>query len=197
MMKIKVAMVCASLLVSAFQLSYAQNHDSSGFKSESEYRQKTFDELALIFERNVKSGNGSIYSAFAERRFIQKGDSTRIKFVFDPAVIQKIEIVDGPSAPIKVLKKGEWVIVVKPQKSTLYEAKFHFRNQIDGYNHSIPARVKIVVLEPEEYKEAESKVKEFYEKEDHSSISRYIKSLDPEFQKRSALPRYNGNFLTK
>ena len=197
-MKIKVALVCVLLLVSALQLSYAQTPDSNGFKSESEYRQKTFNELALIFERNVKSGNGSIYSAFAERRFIQKGDSTRIKFVFDPAVIQKIEIVDGPLAPIEVLKKGEWVIVVKPQKSTLYEAKFHFCNEIDGYKHSIPARVTVLVLEPDKYKEVEAKAKEFYEKsESGKGLSDYLKNIDPEFQKRSAFPIYTGNFLNK
>lgn len=190
-----------SALLSLFAvagISSAQTPDSNGFKSESEYRQKTFNELALIFERNVKAGNGSIYSAFPERRFIQKGDSTRIKFVFDPAVIQKIEIVDGPSAPINVLKKGEWVIVVKPQKSTSYVANFHFRNQTYGYNHKIPAQVKVLVLEPDKYKEVEAKAKEFYEKsESGKGLSDYLKSIDPEFQKRSSFPIYTGDFQNK
>ena len=191
----KMKLMCLLLMLCASQMSIAQTVNSLGFKSESEYRQKTFDEVASLFKERLKSSNPTKWMAYAERRFIQKGDSTRIKYVFDPGVIKKIEIVNGPSATIENLKKGEWVLVVKPEKSTMYQAEFYYYDYRVGRVTSLPSRIEILVLEPDKYKEVEAKAKEFYEKnENGKGLSDYLRKIDPEFQKRIALPIYNGTF---
>ncbi len=59
-------------------------------------------------------------SAFVEHDIIKKGDSTRIKYVFNNKIVQGIIIENvGRTTPADI-RNGEFVVTVKPKKTTLY-----------------------------------------------------------------------------
>ena len=74
------------------QISFAQTYDTVGFKSESESR---YEYIAAKFEKENRQKIDT-WNSICERRFIQKGDSTRIFFFFNPSYIKSIEIEGGP-----------------------------------------------------------------------------------------------------
>ena len=109
-----------------------------------------------------------------ENRFIQAGDSTRIKYVFDRNNVTHLAIEGGPTAPFKALKEGIWVVTVKPDKSKVIKAKFTIKYPYESYRYS---NQTILVFEPELYKEVLAKYNELNKNGDTYEASMYINSF--------------------
>ncbi|MBR5000053.1 MAG: hypothetical protein IKY11_03865 [Rikenellaceae bacterium] len=130
----------------------AQVTDTTDFKSETERRRKLFRETS---PNDPERKNFKGFLLIAERRFIQKGDSTRIRCIFNPRTMCGIKMLGGPQATRKELKTGEWLIVVKPEKSTLYEFEIDL-----GRSFPLPRYIPILVLNEDKYNEVNNRVQE-------------------------------------
>ncbi len=108
---------------------------------------KTFDHLAL-------TGNQKAVGMF-DKFIIAKGDSIRFKTVFIPGDVVRIVAENGQEASPEDLKKGEWIVTLKPEKSKWCVIK---RYHADGY--IAPSGGRVVVVAPEEYDEVITKYRQ-------------------------------------
>ena len=130
--------------------------------------QQLFDSLRL--------NKGEMLAGFAERRYIEKGDSVRIKFVFNNRIVQHISIM-GVQTQLTDIKNGVFVATVKPEKSGLVDAivtKKSASNKI----RTLSVPLIIMVFDSEEYKKVDAKVKKFEEKGDADGRAEYLFSLE-------------------
>ncbi|MBO5874054.1 MAG: hypothetical protein J6Q35_03360 [Rikenellaceae bacterium] len=148
----RIIMLLITIIIGATSI-YAQVPDTPDFKSETERRRKLFRETS---PNDPERKNYKGFLLLAERRFIQKGDSTRIRCVLNPRTMRGIKMVGGPKATRKELKTGEWLIVVKPEKSTLYQ----FDVNIVGISYPVPCYLPILVLDEQKYNEVNNRVQE-------------------------------------
>ena len=86
---------------------------------------------------------GSLYSAI-EHQVIARGDSTRIKFLFNNRRVRSIKVLGYGKASKEDIKKGEYVITVAPKKTKLIEC------YINGGQR---AHRRVIVIDPEKYNE--------------------------------------------
>ena len=100
---------------------------------------ETFEHLAL---------NGQIARTRSERNVIAKGDSVRIKVVFMPEDVVKIVAENGATATREDIKRGEWMVTFKPEKTKWCSIQ---RYRYDG-TISEMGKV-IVVVDPDKYDE--------------------------------------------
>ena len=106
--------------------------------------------------------------------------------------MQRIDIEGGPVVTSKNIASGIWCAVVKPTKSTSYKIRV-VRNVGSASATTLPS-YNIVVVDADKFKEADAKVKELANTNNGKGVLKYIEELDPEFQKRTSLPIYNGVF---
>ena len=85
-----------------------------------------------------------------EHAVIARGDSTRIKFVFDRKVTG-IQVVGYGKASRDDIKKGEYVVTVTPKKTKLIECWVNAGRRI-------PSHYRVIVIEPEKYDEVMQKL---------------------------------------
>lgn len=137
------------------------------YKSQKEY----FDSLS------PERLNGSFMSVASERRFIQKGDSVRIKYAFDRRLVTNIALEGGPTAPFEAIKDGVWIVTVKPENTKAIRAKFTIRDPNFGDERHTYGNQIILVFEPEQYKEVSQKVAEFEKNGDSNGAAHYIGSF--------------------
>ncbi|MBO5711111.1 MAG: hypothetical protein J6R62_06335, partial [Rikenellaceae bacterium] len=83
-----------------------------------------------------------------EHAVIARGDSTRIKFVFDNREVYGIQVLGYGKASRDDIKKGEYVVTVSPQKTKLIECWVIKK----GWRR-IPAHYRVIVVDPEKYNE--------------------------------------------
>ena len=76
----------------------------------------TFEHLSL---------NGVLSKTKSERSIIARGDSVRVKVVFMPAEVVKIEAENGAVTTRDDIKKGVWVVTMKPEKSKWCSIKIY------------------------------------------------------------------------
>ena len=100
---------------------------------------ETFEHLAL---------NGQIARTRSERNVIAKGDSVRIKVVFMPEDVVKIVAENGATATREDIKRGEWIVTFKPEKTKWCSIQ---RYRYDG-TLSEMGKV-IIVVDPDKYDE--------------------------------------------
>ena len=79
-----------------------------------------------------------------EHRVIARGDSTRIKFLFDNRRVRSIKVLGYGKASKEDIKKGEYVVTVAPKKTKLIEC------YINGGER---AHKRVIVIDPEKYDE--------------------------------------------
>ncbi|MBO5873454.1 MAG: hypothetical protein J6Q35_00300 [Rikenellaceae bacterium] len=113
----KMALICLTAMAAAVSADvYSQTPeqlpDSVAFKYETKTRQKNFEEF---FEKCPPStADDYTIATYIESRIILKGDSTRIKFSFNPLKVTKIELETAGSTTREDIKNGMWPAVVKP-----------------------------------------------------------------------------------
>jgi hypothetical protein len=83
-----------------------------------------------------------------EHNVIARGDSTRIKFLFDNRRVRSIKVSGYGKASKEDLKKGEYVVTVAPKKTKLIECYV---------NRNESRHKRIIVIEPEKYEEVMQK----------------------------------------
>ena len=86
---------------------------------------------------------GRLYSAI-EHQVIARGDSTRIKFLFNNRRVRSIKVLGYGKASKEDIKKGEYVVTVAPKKTKLIEC------YINGGER---AHRRVIVIDPEKYDE--------------------------------------------
>ena len=79
-----------------------------------------------------------------EHRVIARGDSTRIKFLFNRQRVRSIKVLGYGKASKEDIKKGEYVVTVAPKKTKLIEC------YINGGER---AHRRVIVIDPEKYDE--------------------------------------------
>lgn len=165
----KIALICLTAMAVAVSADvYSQTPDTSVFKSETKARQKQFDEF---FEKFPPEKMEGAVRVFVESRFVLKGDSTRVKFAFNPARVYSISLETAGVAPREDIKKGRWTAVVKPVRSGYLKVV----TRLDGGITSMGSPI-IIVLEPDEYKEVRAKADEFDAKGDLKGFNQYFNS---------------------
>ena len=85
----------------------------------------------------------NLYSAI-EHRVIARGDSTRIKFLFDNRRVRSIKVLGYGKTSKEDIRKGEYVVTVAPKNTKLIECYV---------NGGTRAPQRIIVIEPEKYDE--------------------------------------------
>ena len=75
---------------------------------------------------------------------IARGDSTRIKFLFDNRRVRSIKVLGYGKASRDDIRKGEYVFTVAPKKTKLIEC------YINGGQR---AHRRVIVIDPEKYDE--------------------------------------------
>lgn len=111
------------------------------------------DSLANTFEHFALRGN-SDFRLKAERFIIAKGDSVRFKTVFLPINIEKIEAENGACTTREDLKKGVWIVTLKPEKTKWCSIKVYNKS---GTISEMGTR--IIVVEPDKYEEVMNRLK--------------------------------------
>ena len=130
--------------------------------------QQLFDSLRL--------NKGEMLAGFAERRYIEKGDSVRIKFVFNNRIVQHISIM-GVQTQLTDIKNGVFVATVKPEKSGLVDA-IVTQKSASNKIRTLSVPLIIMVFDSNEYKKVDAKVKKFEEKGDADGRAEYLFSLE-------------------
>ena len=90
-------------------------------------------------------------NTFLEHAVIARGDSTRIKFVFDSRKVRGIQVLGYGRASRDDIRKGEYIVTVNPKKTKLIECWVNTRVRI-------PAHYRVIVVKPEEYDEVMKKI---------------------------------------
>ena len=126
------------------------------------------DSLSRTFEHLDRGG--SYLRTKIESRVIKRGDSTRIKYVFDNRFINKIVVEGGYKTTFDDIRKGVFVAKVSPPKTKLVYA---YAYDVDG--GKTESVFLVVVVEPEKY---DSIIKEYNKiKEDGRAEEKFITKL--------------------
>ena len=106
------------------------------------------DAIASTFEHLEL--NGKPFRSRIERIIIPRGDSTRIKCVFDRTII-RIAVEGGGETTPEDIKKGSFMAVIRPQKTTwvkfVTEEKYQGIERIMVREHGY----RVIVVDPEKY----------------------------------------------
>ena len=85
-----------------------------------------------------------------EHRLIARGDSTRIKFLFDRRRVRSIKVLGYGKASRDDLSKGEYVVTVAPKNTKLIQCYINGNERVHK---------RIIVIDPEKYEEV---MRKFY-----------------------------------
>ena len=89
-----------------------------------------------------------------EHQVIARGNSTRVKFLFNSRDFERIEIEKVGESSIEDIKKGEYIATIKPEKTTLFRCTYHGK----GYKSRHSLKFRIIVIDPDKYDEVMRKV---------------------------------------
>ena len=104
----------------------------------------------LKFDNSGKGG--SYLSSALEHEVIKRGDSTRIKYVFDNRVLDRIEIEGVAQTTPKDIRNGEFIVTVKPDKTTLYRVNITIKHPNGSLRETrgLDNR-RVIVVEPKKF----------------------------------------------
>ena len=106
------------------------------------------DAIASTFEHLEL--NGKPFRSRLERIIIPRGDSTRIKFVFNNTFI-RVAVEGGGETTPEDIRKGSFMAVIRPQKTTwvkfVTEQKYQGIERIMVREHGY----RVIVVDPEKY----------------------------------------------
>ncbi|MBR4999687.1 MAG: hypothetical protein IKY11_02005, partial [Rikenellaceae bacterium] len=132
------------VLLSVFSLdySYGQAYDATtGITTPMppsrfiENRRRGFKHMTLErFQKDAnREGKGKVYlQSRLEYPLLQKGDTMRIRYVFDNSVITHIEIEGVDETTPNDIEKGQFDVTVSPEQTTLYKTNIHVKTANDS-----------------------------------------------------------------
>ena len=106
----------------------------------------------LHFEQVLNDTSPNFLRGAVEHGVIMKGESTRVKFVFDNRKVLHIEIEGVGKTSREDIKNGKYIATLKPEKTTLYKINILIK-RVDGttkINYGLGNR-RIIVVEPQNY----------------------------------------------
>ena len=117
---------------------------------------------------------GSSNRIISDKHYIKKGDSFRLKYIFQPDEDVIGLVLDGKNIKRKDIdfKKGVWEITLTPEKSHIYHLKV-----LSSKYSPLTLPMQIVVLDPDEYEKVDAKAKEFIKNEDGENYYKFIREL--------------------
>ena len=154
-------------------------------KQERIRKQEKKDSIADYFD-NFTLYRGIDIRGRLEKRFIKRGDSVRIRYVFDRSVIEMISSrYLGCDIPYECLKKGEWVITLATESTKWVD--FHIKGFAD--KRATPEGFLIIVVEPEKYDD----IKRQYDKvkDDFKKSSDFINKLAKQYGGKTAVEYFD------
>lgn len=164
----------AIVILGGINLSYSQSLNfsvnDSKRKQERIRKQKLKDSIANSFEHFALNFDEEC-SVMIEKRFIKRGDSVKIRYLFRPNLVKMISSRNlGREMPYECLKKGEWLITVKPDSTMWIDLLYE-----DLKGSSVPGGFLIIVIDPEKYDD----VKREYDKvkNDYAKREAFLDSL--------------------
>ena len=131
-----------------------------------------------MFEEFSRPEGLATMTGAIERRYIQKGDSVRLKIYFPNRIIEHIS-VDGVSTTQQDVIKGVFIPTIKPDTSKVIYARVkHISNDPTkpGMEHFVSFIV--LVFDSEEYQKVDAKVKKFEAAGDAAGRAAYLRSLE-------------------
>ena len=117
---------------------------------------RTFEHLSL---------NGKIAKSRVDKFIIAKGDSVRIKLVFITEDVDRIEADNGARATREDIKKGEWIVTFKPQKTQWCGVKTY-----TNYGLIRECGNRIIVVDPNKYEEVMARIRKLKDPEKQEYI---------------------------
>ena len=154
-------------------------------KQERIRKQEKNDSIANSFDNFALSEGISIRGRL-EKQFIKRGDSVRIRYVFDRSVIEMISSrYLGLEIPYECLKKGEWIITLAPESTQWVD----FHPKAFAEKRPIPEGFLIIVVEPEKYDD----IKRQYDmvKDDFKKSSDFINKLAKQYGGKTAVEYFD------
>ena len=164
-------------------LCVAQNNTNKQKTSTEEIlkmRTRDFENMIL----NLENENHWIRFR-TEHDILKKGNSTRIKYVFNNRVVKRIVIEGVGETTPEDIRKGEFIVTVKPEKTTLYKVNI-YRERPDGTVYATPkiGNRRIIVIAPNKYDKVMSEVYSLRQKDPENKLYKYLNELAdgvPEF----------------
>ena len=142
-------------------------------------RQQMYDELTL--------GRKPL-STMHDKRFIQKGDTVRYKFLFNSRMFDRIEVEGAINqcTPQNMIK-GEYIALLIPEKTKVIKARMYIKEEFGG--NYLPENRTVLVLDKEEFEKLDAELKECEANKDAEGVAKinarvieYLKAagVDPE-----------------
>ena len=112
----------------------------------------------------------------SDKHYVKKGDSFRIKFMFDPSDKNVTGFaLDGKKVNRKDInfRKGVWEVTLTPEKSHTY-----YVSSLNGERVELTFPMRIAVLDSVEYEKVDAQMKEFLKNQDRRYYSYARELLD-------------------
>ena len=106
-----------------------------------------------------------------DKRFIQKGDTVRYKFLFNSRMFDRIEVEGAINqcTPQNMIK-GEYIALLIPEKTKVIKARMYIKEEFGG--NYIPENRTVLVLEKEEFEKLDAELKECETKKDAEGVAK-------------------------
>ena len=91
-----------------------------------------------------------------EHQVIARGNSTRVKFLFNSGDYERFEIENVGESSIEDIRKGEYIATIKPEKTTLFRCTYY--RVKNGYKTKHRSNFRIIVIDPDKYDEVMKKL---------------------------------------
>ena len=129
---------------------------------EFETRQQMYDKLAL---------EGKPLLTMNDKRFIQKGDTVRYKFLFNSRMFDRIEVEGAINqCTPRDMIKGEYIALLIPEKTKVIKARMYIKEEFGG--NYLPENRTVLVLEKEEFEKLDAELKEYEAKKDAEGVAK-------------------------
>ena len=126
-------------------------------------RQQMYDELAL--------GRRPLCTMH-DKRFIQKGDTVRYKFLFNSRMFDRIEVEGAINqCTPRDMIKGEYIALLKPEKTKVIRARMYIKEQFGG--NYLPENRTVLVLDKEEFEKLDAELKEYEANKDAEGVAKF------------------------
>ena len=91
-----------------------------------------------------------------EHQVIARGNSTRVKFLFNSRDFERFEIENVGESSVEDIRKGEYIATLKPEKTTLFRCTYY--KVKNGYKTKHRSNFRIIVIAPDKYDEVMKKL---------------------------------------
>ena len=91
-----------------------------------------------------------------EHQVIARGNSTRVKFLFNSRDFERFEIENVVESSVEDIRKGEYIATIKPEKTTLFRRTYY--KVKNGYKTKHRSNFRIIVIDPDKYDEVMKKL---------------------------------------